>query len=261
MKYALAVAAVAALAFSAVAQAEPSQAGLVHVPRAPGMSDVAFGKQLFGANCVSCHGIGGVGVRRPRAGAGSVRGQGPSLRGVGELSADFYLRTGYMPLAKPDVQPRRTRVLFSDGELDALVAYVGSLGDGPPVPRAPRGGDVSEGLSLFLSHCAGCHQILAQGGYLPSGVAPPLGSSTPRQIVEAIRLGPYLMPKFPESQLSTAEVASIVRYVDYATHRPKDKGGWAIGHIGPVPEGLVAWLIAAAVLVGLAVVIGERNRA
>jgi ubiquinol-cytochrome c reductase cytochrome c subunit len=216
-----------------------------------------------------CHGANGVGIggsgRSVGGGPGRLQDlqkvRGPSLRGVGKLAADFYLRTGYMPLREAGQQPRRSRVFFGERDLDALVAYVGSLGHGPPIPRPPRGGDVSEGLNLFLSHCAGCHQILGQGGYLPSAVAPPLGSSTPRQIVEAVRIGPYLMPKFSQSQLSDADIASIVKYVEYATHRPKDKGGWAIGHIGPVPEGLVAWLIAAAVLVGLAVVIGERNRA
>jgi len=62
-----------------------------------------------------------------------VRDNGPALKGSGALSADFYVRTGYMPLDNPHSQPWRTRVLFSEQEIRSLVAYVAS-------PR-PRPGD------------------------------------------------------------------------------------------------------------------------
>jgi ubiquinol-cytochrome c reductase cytochrome c subunit len=52
-------------------------------------------------------------------------------------------------------------------------------------------------------------------------------------------------------------VDSIIRYVQLAQH-PDDRGGWAIGHLGPIPEGIVAWLLAGAALVGVATVIGAR---
>jgi ubiquinol-cytochrome c reductase cytochrome c subunit len=48
-----------------------------------------------------------------------------------------------------------------------------------------------------------------------------------------------------------------VRYVEYAKN-PDDRGGWAIGHIGPVPEGLVTWFLAATALVGVCLVLGKR---
>jgi len=41
---------------------------------------------------------------------------------------------------------------------------------------------------------------------------------------------------------------------------PDDRGGWALGHLGPVPEGIVTWLIGAAVLVATCMVIGKRLR-
>ena len=50
-----------------------------------------------------------------------------------------------------------------------------------------------------------------------------------------------------------------MRYVEWAKH-PDDRGGWAIGHVGPVPEGLVTWFLAAAVLVASCVVLGKRLR-
>src|SRR5262249_58257764 len=96
------------------------------------------GPALYAANCASCHGTNGVGVAPPgRPGAGGVQGMGPPLIGVGARAADFYLRTGYMPLPKPDIQPSRRRVLFDDQQIRALVRFVASFGGGPPIPQ-PR---------------------------------------------------------------------------------------------------------------------------
>jgi len=127
-----------------------------------------------------------------------------------------------------------------------------------PTPH-PERGNVADGLRLFTGHCAGCHQIVAQGGYVTGAVVPSLADATPTQVAEAVRAGPYLMPRFSRKAISDRQLDSIVAYVTY-TKNPDDPGGWAIGHIGPVPEGLVAWLIAGTVLVGLCVVIGERLR-
>jgi ubiquinol-cytochrome c reductase cytochrome c subunit len=225
---------------------------------------VREGKNLYGRYCIACHGANGAGVTSSRAGFGPgrhetvQRGRGPSLRGVGPLAADFYLRTGYMPLDEVGQEPRRSRVLFSEREIRALVAYVSSLGDGPSLPEPhPERGSVSEGQKLFTDHCAGCHQVVAEGGYVTGAIAPPLEDATPRQVAEAVRIGPYVMPRFSIRQLSPHQVDSIIRYVQYAKH-PDDRGGWAIGHLGPVPEGLVTWFLAATALVGVCVVIGKR---
>jgi ubiquinol-cytochrome c reductase cytochrome c subunit len=67
------------------------------------------------------------------------------------------------------------------------------------------------------------------------------------------------MPRFTKRQLNDREVDSIIRYVEL-TRQPDDRGGWGIGHLGPVPEGMVAWLLAGSALVGVAVVIGGRRR-
>ena len=79
---------------------------------------------------------------------------------------------------------------------------------------------------------------------------PPLEDATPTQIAEAVRIGPYVMPRFSKRTALDRELDSIVRYVQYAKH-PDDRGGWAIGHLGPVPEGLVTWFIGADALVGV----------
>lgn len=261
MKLALA-ASLLALALPAAAAASTPQAGIVRPRTEQGMSPLELGYQLYAGNCSSCHGTAGLGVQ-PSASAentGGISAAGPPLRGKGALAADFYLRTGYMPLAHPGQQPMRSRVLFSPNELDALIAYVASLGTGPKVPAPkPERGSLAAGLTLFTEHCAGCHQVAARGGYLTGAVAPPLTAASPTQIAEAVRVGPYLMPRFSPRAISDHELDSIVAYVEYAK-RPQNPGGWSIGRLGPVPEGLVAWFLAGAALVGCCLAIGARAR-
>jgi quinol---cytochrome-c reductase cytochrome c subunit len=208
----------------------------------------AQGEDLYAESCLTCHGVRGQGVP----------GRGPRLTSVGPLGADFYLRTGYMPLESPHDQPARGKSPFTASQINSLVAYVASLGKGPavPAPHAERG-NVSAGLRLFTQHCAGCHQVVGEGGYVTGARVPPLKDATPVQVAEAVRLGPYLMPRFPRTQLSDAELDSIIAYVEESKH-PDDRGGWGIGHLGPVPEGLVAWLLAGAALVAVCSVIGKR---
>jgi quinol---cytochrome-c reductase cytochrome c subunit len=218
------------------------------------------GAGLYAANCSQCHGVTGAGKHRPgpARGVNNTPGIGPSLRGVGALAADFYLRTGYMPLENPYDQPRRSRVLFSKRDLHALIGYVASLAPGPGIPHPdPAQGSVSKGLRLFTENCAGCHQIAAAGGYLPDSVAPPLEDATPVQIAEAVRIGPNVMPRFSRSLLSDHDVDSVIAYVQYA-RAPDDRGGWSLAHVGPVPEGLVAWFVAGVVLVGVTLTVGRR---
>lgn len=200
------------------------------------------GKDLYGRYCAQCHDTANA----------------PSLRGVGALAADFYLRTGYMPLPHLGVQPRRSRVTFTDAQIRALVSYVASLGTGPAIPSPrPERGSLSEGMQLFTDHCAGCHQIMAEGGYVTGAVPPALGDATPTQIAEAVRIGPSVMPRFTQRAISDEQLDSIIRYVLY-TRNPDDRGGWSIGHIGPVPEGLVTWFIALAALIAVCFTVGRR---
>jgi ubiquinol-cytochrome c reductase cytochrome c subunit len=220
---------------------------------------VQLGEELFAGNCSTCHGSRGEGVppSHSKRGGSAINGTGPSLKGVGARAADFYLRTGYMPLADARDQPERSRPRVSERDIRALVAYVGSLGDGPPIPQ-PHPAGVGEGRELFTEHCAGCHQAVAEGGIMPGAKAPPLDRATPTQIAEAVRIGPYAMPPFSERAISDDELDAIIAYVQY-TKDPQDAGGWGISHLGPFPEGMVTWLIAVVVLVATCMVIGKRR--
>jgi ubiquinol-cytochrome c reductase cytochrome c subunit len=210
---------------------------------------VAEGRALYVAGCASCHGFD----------AHGISGMGPSLENAGALATDFYLSTGRMPLKEePGSQPERAEPAYEADQIRALVAYVGSLG-GPSIPAVhPEEGNLRLGLQAYTSYCAGCHQIVGEGGVVTGAVPPALKEATPTQIAEAVRMGPYVMPRFDERTIDKHTLASIVRYVEL-TKDPVDEGGWGIGHLGPIPEGLVAWLIGLAALVLVVRFIGERS--
>jgi ubiquinol-cytochrome c reductase cytochrome c subunit len=229
----------------------------------------AYGYHVYGEYCLSCHGANAAGrydepSSATGAGPGRVQGQqggiGPSLRGVGALAADFYLRTGYMPLREIGLQPRREPLVLGEHQIKALVAYIAAFG-GPAIPRPnPARGSLSEGQALFTEHCAGCHQVVGQGGYVTGALPPALVQATPQQVAEAVRIGPYVMPRFSQRAISDRQLDSIVRYVEF-TKNPTRPGGWGLGFLGPVPEGLVTWFIAIPLLLGLCLLLGRRLRA
>jgi ubiquinol-cytochrome c reductase cytochrome c subunit len=176
---------------------------------------------------------------------------------AGAASADFYLTTGRMPAAQgPPYQPPRKQPAYSRPDIDALVAYVASLGSGPPIPAvATAGADVAEGGVLYRANCASCHQSAGAGGALSYGQsAPHLKDATGTQVVEAMRTGPGEMPVFSEQTLSDQQANEIAAYVEYLRH-PDDRGGAALGGNGPVPEGLVALVVGVGGLIAISVMI------
>jgi ubiquinol-cytochrome c reductase cytochrome c subunit len=207
------------------------------------------GRELYAQSCAGCHGED----LRGR------KGQGPALRGVGAAAVDFYLSTGRMPLADPTDEPVRSDPAFSRRDIGALVAYVAGFG-GPAIPAVdPDRGDVARGKEAFTESCAGCHQVQGRGGVVTGAFVPAITDATPRQLAEAVRIGPYLMPKFGERQIDQEELDDIAAYAR-AARDPDDRGGWGIGNIGPVPEGLIAWLLAGIVLLGVVRLLGERAK-
>ena len=197
------------------------------------------GQVLYQQSCASCHGQQGQGTQR-----------GPTLRGVGAASADFYLSTGRMPITDEQRNPGRGKPAFGRADIDALVAYVASLGGGPPVPAVdPAAGRLADGERLYQENCAACHSATGTGGALTSGqVAPSLEPSTPVQVAEAIRVGPGAMPRFSPQALNDPQVDSIAAYVGRLQHGG-DRGGWDLGRVGPVTEGLVAWVVGLGLLI------------
>jgi len=224
------------------------------IPRTDAM--VARGRRLFVTGCSSCHGVEGRGVRAPN---GAVRG--PSLEHSGAAAAYYYLHTGRMPLGDSEEAPVRKRPSFTGPEMDALVAYVASLGKGPAVPKVNvDGGDLSQGGELFRANCAACHSASGAGGALSYGrAAPALQQAEPLEVGSAVRIGPGQMPRFGRQTISDRELSSVARYVEYL-RRPEDPGGLALGRIGPIPEGFLIWVFGIGLLLVVVAWIGKRDR-
>lgn len=197
-------------------------------------ADVERGAALFQYSCTRCHGTDGVGTD-----------VGPSLVGVGAAAADFQLSTGRMPLAEPDSPSVRKAPGFDQADIDALVAYIASLGRGPMVPEVDvADADVAAGGVAYRANCAACHNAAGSGGALSYGkAAPNLFQATPTQVVEAMRTGPGQMPVFGSNELGPATEDDIAAYVTQVLQHPDNRGGLPLGSIGPVPEGLVAALV------------------
>ncbi|MEV1290328.1 c-type cytochrome, partial [Micromonospora sp. NPDC049679] len=210
------------------------------------------GATVYQQSCASCHGQQGEGT-----------GRGPSLVGVGAASVDFQLSTGRMPPQGNLYQPEHRAPAFSADEIDALVRHVTAFGGGgPPVPHVGAG-DAATGRRLYLATCAACHSATGFGAALTNGrIAPPLDRATPTQVAEAIRVGPGLMPAFPDTVLDDQEVAAIAAYVEVL--RPGrgglDRGGLSLARVGPVAEGLVAWIVGLALVVLAVRRLGSRAR-
>ncbi len=216
---------------------------------------VGQGRELYETGCSSCHGADGRGVI---ADDGSERG--PTLEGSGEAEAYYYLSTGRMPLSSSEEQPSRKDPAYDADEIDALVAYVGTLGDGPALPDVDaESGDLALGGEVFRANCQACHSASGSGGALSYGhAAPRLGPATPTEIAAAVRTGPGEMPVFGTDTISADDLDSLVRYVEYLDD-PEDPGGLPIGRTGPIPEGFVAWLIGMVALLALVAWIGTRS--
>lgn len=200
------------------------------------------GKQLFLTACITCHGPYAQGVPD----------KGPSLIGVGSAAVEFQVGTGRMPLSSQGAQADRKTPRFNLDQTRQIGAYIQALGGGPELPPGgdlAEGGDIARGGDLFRVNCSSCHSFGAGGGALSSGkFAPTLDESTTRDMYAAMLSGPQNMPVFGDNQLSPEEKRDIIAYVQNLQQDP-DPGGWGIGRIGPVTEGMAAFLIGMVILV------------
>ncbi|ANJ07102.1 c-type cytochrome [Streptomyces parvulus] len=212
------------------------------------------GKKLYAVGCASCHGTGGQGTT-----------DGPSLVGVGAAAVDFQVGTGRMPAQQPGAQVPKKKVIYSQAEIDQLAAYIASLGAGPAVPSeekyGPEGADIAKGGELFRTNCAQCHNFTGKGGALTHGkYAPTLEGVDPKHIYEAMQTGPQNMPSFPDTTLSEQNKKDIIAYLDAVNGDDTvEPGGLSLGGLGPVSEGLFAWVFGLGALIAVAVWVAART--
>ncbi|MFT4085286.1 MAG: c-type cytochrome [Nocardioides sp.] len=229
-------------------------------------AQVEKGRQLFLVSCSSCHGSNAEGLK-------DQKGQviGPSLIGVGSAAVDFQVGTGRMPMAQPGAQVEKKRATFDQDEIDALAAYVASLAPGPSTPDKDQydpstySSDeekeeaVALGGQIFLTNCTACHNFTGAGGAMPrGGKALRLLDTDPKYIYEAMLTGPQSMDTFSDGNISPTEKKAVIAYIESMRDQP-GYGGFSLGGLGPVAEGLVAWVVGLGVLVGFAVWIAAHT--
>jgi ubiquinol-cytochrome c reductase cytochrome c subunit len=219
---------------------------------APTQNDLTAGNNLFRANCATCHGMNAQGRQ----------GIAPSLIGVGAAAVDFQVSTGRMPLTAQGPQAPAKQSVFSEEEIRQMAAWVASLSPGPAVPTDeqvdPTSGNAATGMELFRTNCAMCHGAVGQGGALTEGkYAPNLSTAAPRTIYEAMITGPQSMPVFNDATITPQEKRDIIAYLD--AQKAGSPGGATLGSIGPVVEGLWAWVAGLGLLIGAAVWIGAKS--
>lgn len=167
---------------------------------------VRHGAEVFQATCAACHGSDGTG----RAGSGIDAG--PSLVGLPVAAVDVVLRTGRMPIARPELGVRVDRL--GDEDRESLLTWMRARLDLPGTIPRPGAGDATRGLEPFVRHCAACHGAGGTGGVAGGGTfVPAIAGVDPVTIVEAIRVGPFEMPAFSPAVLDDDTAADIAAYL------------------------------------------------
>ena len=225
------------------------------------------GKDLYDVACITCHG----------ANLQGVEGRGPSLIGTGEGAVYFQVNSGRMPMMSNDAQAERKKPRYTENQALALAAYVAANGGGPELVYNPDGtlakeelrgknydgkvqeADVARGGELFRLNCASCHNFTGRGGALSSGkYAPVLDPANEQEIYQAMLTGPQNMPKFSDRQLSADEKKDIIAFIKSTKETPSP-GGWSLGGLGPVSEGIAMWMIGISLVAAGAMWIGSRS--
>ncbi|WP_417511306.1 c-type cytochrome [Microbacterium sp.] len=209
------------------------------------------GKKLFQANCATCHGLDLQGTA-----------EGPSLYGVGELAVEFQVATGRMPLQMQGPQAPQKPVQFTHDQIDAMASYVQSIAPGPSYPAdeiLDGEGDVAHGAELFRVNCAMCHNVAAAGGALTEGkYAPALTGTSALHIYAAMVTGPQNMPVFSDMNLSDTDKRDIISALLFQQQEVQI-GGFTLGSLGPVSEGLFIWIFGIGGLVAVTVWITAKS--
>lgn len=252
------------LAYATLAPSGQAEEGSGQDPEAL----IEEGRELFLVSCSTCHGLNGQGQL-------DVNGNqlGPSLQGVGGAAVDFQVGTGRMPMVQPGQQNPRKAVAFDDDEIAALAAYVQSLAPGPDVPGEEeystdeimaldpqeRDAAINRGQQIFLTNCTACHNFNGRGGAMPrGGYAPTVRGVDAKHIYEAMLTGPGQMDVFSDGNIPPEGKREVIAFLETLQEQPQ-QGGFSLGGLGPVSEGLFAWLVGIGGLVGFAVWIAAHT--
>ncbi len=232
------------MAVGSVANAEPAT-----TPHSQQLT-AADGEAIFRANCASCHGLNAEGTEN-----------GVSLIGVGAASVNFQVMTGRMPMAMQGPQALQREPMFTQEQSDAMgdVRRLARARAGPAPPRrcstrrssTPRASPPVASSSASTAPCATTWPA-------PVARSPRASSrrrwtaSTATHVYEAMITGPQNMPVFNDANISPEQKREIIAYLHYLDENPS-VGGFDLGNLGPVSEGLFIWIFGLGGIVAITV--------
>lgn len=206
--------AVGLVAVTLIAGLRAGAAGAQSRPTSQTTSSYERGGLLYAQQCAQCHGASGAGGPVPGG------GRAPSLLAeenpeVTVAYVDLVLSTGRMPPAGSPFDNRDRRVVFGDPEdrADLITWMAREFGTDGEVPEVGPG-DPARGLEIWTANCSHCHGATGAGGVAGAGAwTPQVNTRTPVEIAEAIRVGPFQMPRFEPEQISDEEVADVAAFL------------------------------------------------
>ena len=178
-----------------------------------------------------------------------------------------------MPLAQPGAQAPRKEPVYTDEEIAALAAYVASLGPGPAIPDEAdysteglsdeeREAAIVRGGQIFLTNCTACHNFDGSGGAMPrGGYAPKLRGVDRQAHLRGHAHRPAADADLLRRQPARPRRSATSSPTSSRSRTTPNYGGFGLGGLGPVSEGLVRLAGRHRRLVGFAVWIAAHTDA
>lgn len=213
--------------------------------------EITAGGAIYQRYCALCHNNDGSGL------PGTDVEAGPDLRGLPVAYVDLVIRTGRMPIVHQPVGALEEEL--TEAQRVAVVAWMTDefeLVGGIPEVLA---GNAGRGQPLWLTNCAPCHSATGNGGISADGtIAPEVTDVDPTGIVEALRVGPFEMPRFGDEVVSEQDAADIAAYVQELSDA--DTTPLGLSDIGRVYGGAFTGLLALAMIGALLLVVRAGRR-
>ena len=67
------------------------------------------------------------------------------------------------------------------------------------------------------------------------------------------------MPVFGDKSLTPQQKLDIIKFLK-SVEAEKQQGGFSLGKVGPVTEGLAGWVVGLGLLIGIAVWLGAKSK-
>ena len=104
-----------------------------------------------------------------------------------------------------------------------------------------------------------CPYVAAAGGALTEGkYAPDIMDTSALHMYAAMVTGPQNMPVFSDMNLTEDDKRDIISALLYQQNEPAP-GGFTIGSLGPVSEGLFVWVFGIGALIAITVWITAKS--